>query len=336
MIRLALIGCGNMGSAHEQRFAQLAERMVVTVTVDIDIERARRAQQALGARIASADYRDVLSEVDAVLVATPHHMHHPIGMDCLRAGKHVLMEKPLANSEVECQDLIAEADRQGVILMVAYIQRFHPLAVRMGELIKSNAYGETFHVSLWTEQFTRINEPGTWHHRAATLGGGQLFSHGCHYIDLLLDWLGEPVSGSHIGTNFGTPWMEREGTSDVSIKFASGAVGYHGGTWGARGTRLGYAFHAHTTECMLEVDQYKDVLSLHRDGREEVLLAGNGALKHTDREMAHFLTCIERNERPLTDARRSLQSLRVIWRLYDAEQRGVIADLRGLALHQAG
>ena len=92
-------------------------------------------------------------------------------MACLQAGKHILMEKPMANS-------------------------------------------------------------------------GQLFSHGCHFIDILLHFLGEPVSGVHVDTNFGTPWMEREGTSDVSLRFASGAVGYHGGTWGAMGTRLGYAFHA--------------------------------------------------------------------------------------------
>ena len=84
-------------------------------------------------------------------------------------------------------------------------------------------------------------------HRKETLGGGQLFSHGCHYIDILLAWMGQPVSGTHLGTNFGTPWMEGEGTSNVSLKFANGALGYHFGTWGAKGTRLRYSFHAHCT-----------------------------------------------------------------------------------------
>ena len=336
MTRLALIGCGIMGTAHEQRFDRLADRMKVVACVDIDEERARQAARALGARTATVGFRDVLPDVDAVLIALPHHLHHPVGMECLRAGKHVLMEKPLANTESGCQELIAEAERQGVVLMVAYVQRYHPLTVRMGELIKAKAYGDVFHVSLWTEQFTRVGGADSWHHRADTLGGGQLFSHGCHYIDLLLDWLGEPVSGAHVGTNFGTPWMEREGTSDVSLKFASGAVGYHGATWGARGTRLGYSFHAHATEAMLEVDQGRDVLLLHRHGKEpEVLLQGEGGGKHTDRETAHFLDCVERNERPLTDGPRSLQSLRVIWRLYEAEEHGVVADLRGLGLGSA-
>jgi predicted dehydrogenase len=343
-INLALIGCGNMGNAHKQRFGALADRMRVVATVDVMHERAESARAMLGADFALTDYRDALPHVDAVLIATPHHLHHPIGMACIAAGKHVLMEKPLANTEAECVDLITAAERQGVTLMVAYVQRYHPLIVQMGDLIKSKAYGEAFHVSMWTEQFTRFAEADSWAHKAATLGGGQLFSHGCHYIDLMLDWLGEPVEGMHMGTRFGTPWMEREGTSDVSIKFENGAVAYHGATWGARGSRLGYAFHAICTEGTLELDQFKGVLYLHRENdahagqsREPAVLATlDGGLKHTDREIAHFLDCIARGERPLTDGWRSLQSLRVIWRLYEAEQRGVVADLRGLGFSHAG
>ena len=137
-----------------------------------------------------------------------------------------------------------------------------------------------------------------------------------------------------MGTNFGTPWMEREGTSDVFLKFESGALGYHGGTWGAKGTRLGYAFHAQGTEGLLEADFYKGRLIAHQDGRETVLLETETGSKYTDREMSHFLDCIERNETPITDGPSSLQGLRVIWRLYEAEERRAVADLRGLGLSQ--
>ena len=344
MINLALIGCGNMGNAHKQRLGSLANRMRVAVTVDVIAGRAENAKAMLGADLATTDYREALPHVDAVLIALPHHLHHPIGMACIAAGKHVLMEKPLANTEAECVDLITAAEQRSVILMVAYIQRYHPLIIQMGDLIKAKTYGEAFHVSMWTEQFTRFAEEDSWGHKAATLGGGQLFSHGCHYIDLMLDWMGEPVEGTHIGTRFGTPWMEREGTSDVAIKFENGAVAYHGATWGARGTRLGYAFHAICTEGTLELDQHGGTLYLHQNNdlhtaraREPQVLASlEGGLKHTDREMAHFLDCIERNQQPLTDGWHSLQSLRVIWRLYDAEQRGVVANLRGLGFKHVG
>ncbi len=113
-------------------------------------------------------------------------------------------------------------------LMVAYCMRYHPLLQEMEALLKGKRYGETFQLSIWTEQHTQ-GEPGSWMHRVETLGGGQLFSHGCHYIDILLAWMGEPVEGTHLGTNLGTPWMEMEGTSNVAIKFANGALGYHFG-----------------------------------------------------------------------------------------------------------
>lgn len=328
--RLALIGCGGMSKAHARRFEANSERLELVAAVDVIEERARLAAELFPGARAATDFREVLDDVDAVLLVLPHHLHHPIGMECLAAGKHVLLEKPMANSERECQELIAASERAGRVLMIAYCMRFHPLVARMKELLEQQAYGEVFQVSIWTEQLTRY-APDHWASSAATLGGGQLFSHGCHYIDILLWYLGQPVRGTHVGTNFGTPWMEREGTSNVSLEFASGALGYHFGTWGARGTRLRYAFHAHCTDGMLEAAITDGKLFLHR-GRDTELLLESESGKHTESEMAHFLDCIETGRRPLTDGPGSLQGLRVIWRLYEAEQQGVVADLRGLGL----
>ncbi len=339
-MRLGLIGCGTMGEVHRARFERNADRMEVAVCVDTDTERAQKAAALFGAK-AAKNYREVLDDLDAVLIALPHHLHHSVGMECLMAGKHVLMEKPLANTESQCLDLIGAAKQFGLTLMVGYNQRYHPLIHKMQELIACKTYGETFHVSMWTEQLTQCS-PDSWVARTETMGGGQLFSHGCHYIDLLLWFLGEPKSGMHFGTRSGTPWLEGEGTSDVSIKFVSGALGYHGATWGARGTRLGYSFHAHTDQGMIEVDQFRGVCLFHRgdphsgtqrDGELLLEVETGNLAKHTDLEMAHFLDCIESGKEPLTNAPDSLQSLRIIWRLYEAEQRGVVADLQGLGLN---
>jgi predicted dehydrogenase len=339
MIRLAMIGCGNMGTAHRRALQRLEERATLIAAVDIDQDRARATARELGAGLVATDYHQILDHIDAAIVALPHHLHHPVGMDLLRGGKHVLMEKPLANSEAQCLDLIAAASRQGLTFMVAYCMRFHPLLLEMEELLKSKRYGETFQLSIWTEQHTQ-GEPGSWMHRVETLGGGQLFSHGCHYIDILLAWMGGPIEGTHAGTNLGTPWMEAEGTSNVAIKFANGALGYHFGTWGARGTRLRYSFHAHCEQAMLEAQVTQGRLILHRGadedvaGRERVLLETEPG-KHVERELAHFVECVETGARPLTDGPRSLQSLHVIWRLYEAERKGVVADLRGLGMASA-
>ena len=228
------------------------------------------------------------------------------------------------------------AQRNQAILMVAYCMRFHPLVEKMKELIDRETYGETFQVSIWTEQFTKY-ATDHWANRAATLGGGQFFSHGCHYVDLLLWFLGAPVRGTHIGTRRGTPWMEKEGTSNVCLEFENGALGYHMGTWGARGTRLRNSMHVHCTEGMIEFTPDRDQLLLHRgalEGRSggvEVLMQTESG-KHLEREMEHFLDCIENGREPLTNARDSLQGLRLIWKLYEAESNNVIADLHGLRI----
>lgn len=331
-IRLGLIGCGGMAKTHAKRFDAHLDRLQLAAAVDVVPERAQAVAELLpGARVAT-DYREILDDVDAVLIALPHHLHHPVAKACLQAGKHVLLEKPMANSEAECLDLIATSEAAGRVLMIAYCMRYHPLVMAMKEALDARTYGDVFQVSIWTEQLTRYHD-GHWALDAKKLGGGQLFSHGCHYIDLLLWYLGRPIQGTHLGTNYGTPWMDKEGTSNVCIEFAGGRLGYHFGTWGARGTRHGYSFHAHCTEGMLEAYFPGRQLIAHVGDKQEVLLETTEG-KHTQNEMAHFLDCIATGQRPLTDGPGSLQGLRVIWRLYEAEEARTVADLRGLGLDE--
>ena len=340
-----------MQDAHQQIFHELADKVVVTATADIDIERAESAARILGAEHVVTDYQKLFPFVDAVLVVTPHDLHHEMGVQSLQAGKHVLMEKPMAVSETECLDLIDVATRSGKVLMTAYPMRYQPLVVKLKELIDEEYLGKVFHVGIFTEQLTQP-PTGHWVRSAKHLGGGQFFSHGCHYIDLLLWFLGRPTTGIHMGTRRGTPWMEREGTSDAVIAFESGALGHHFGTWGARATRHGYAIHVHCEEGMLEADITNGVLYAHHgfEGvppkggiggtlspdpkRAEIILQTGAESKYLQGELTHFLNCIEHSSEPLTNGSGSLQGLRVIWALQKAENFGKFADLKGLGLDE--
>lgn len=360
MIRMALVGCGTMAGAYLSGLRDLAPRIGFSAFIDIDVERARRASaQAPGVPgvtpVISDDHRHAIAAVDAVVIALPHDLHYAVAGDFLRAGKHVLLEKPLALNEAQCLDLIRTADASKRVLSVGYVMRHDPLWTRMGEYIRNAAFGHAFQVSIWTEQYTDTSR-GAWIGDRRRLGGGQLFSHGCHYIDLLLHWMGNPVSGTHVGTNLGTPWMQMEGTSNVSIAFESGALGYHMGTWGARGSKLRYSVHAHCEEGMLELDHAAGTITLHRDASGGDLPALKAALasgataagpnatvlyrssadggKATNAEVIELVDCIETGKPPSVGPRAALQSLRVIWRLYDAEQRGIVANLRGTGLDQ--
>lgn len=333
-MRLGIIGCGGMEKSHEKGIEGLEDSVRITAVCDIVEERAGKAKELLKADMAVTDYKEMLPFVDAVLVVLPHHLHYPVGMTCLEAGKHVLMEKPLAITESECLDLVHLADEKKLVLMIGYVMRYNPLVLKAKELVESGAIGDPFQMSIWTEQFTRFPDDRLWGHKIATLGGGQFFSHGCHYVDLLLWFLGRPVRGSHIGTNRGTPWMEKEGSSNVVLEFENGITAYHFGTWGARGSRLRSSMHIHGTEGMIDIRVNEGKVLILKFGQPEQVVLDSPGQKNTHGQMAHFLECIRTGNRPLTDGIGSLQSLRVIWRLYEAEQKNVAADLRGLGLDE--
>ena len=337
--KVILIGCGIMAKQHIARFEFVKERAEISAVVDVDRERAQALSDLLPNHPpVFTDYREAFPYGDTVLQSLPHHLHAQCTIDCLDAGLHVLAEKPLANSEAECLAMIDAAKRNQRILMVGYCMRYHPLIREMHRLIREEVYGKCFQLSIWTEQLTMLRSP--WLGKRELLGGGQLFSHGCHYIDLLLWMMGKPVMGTHFGTNLGTPWMDREGTSNVCLQFESGALGYHFGTWGARGSRLKYDFQAHCEQGLIDLDFYAGKLVLyckdpeHIPGKtitsqETVLMEAPGN-KSTALEMVHFLDCVESGKTPETNPEESLEGLRVIWKLYEGEDQNKIADLRGM------
>ena len=336
-IRMGLIGCGKMMSAHAKAVNSCTRDLEITAVCDILPERAAEVARVLGNNPSIfTNYRDMTGEVDAVLIALPHDLHYECGMFFAKQHKHIMMEKPLCNSEEECLRLIETCEQEGVVLMCAYPVRYWPGIVRLKEMVDSGEYGKVFMMSVWTEQLTVY----PWDHWGLTarLGGGQLFSHGCHYIDLLMWFLGQPVTGTHIGTNLGTEWMLREGTSAVTIKFASGAIGYHGATWGARGTRLGYDFQIHTEKGLLDYDHSAGTITFYSNDRahdpgavsrstKEILWDKGTNDKATQHEVNHFADCVLSGKKPLTDGRSALEGLRVIWKLYDAEKHNTAADL---------
>lgn len=336
-IRLGIVGCGGMTDNHEMGFHSLQDICEVTATCDIIESRAERMAKAVGAGYYTTDYKTMTDYVDAVLVVLPHQLHFECGMFFLEHDKHVLMEKPLCNTEEECLTLADTAKERDLILMCAYPVRYWKGIAKLKELLDSGEYGEIYQMSIWTEQYTDT-ENLPWVASAKNLGGGQLFSHGCHYIDLLLWFLGEPISGVHFGTNKGTPWMEREGNSNVILTFENNVMAYHFGTWGARGTTHDYDFQVFTDKGFFEYNRatskliYRQDLGPNPGDAREIVWDFRDSSKQTQYENRHFLECILEHKKPLTDAYSAIQSLRVIWKLYEAEENNCIADLRGLGL----
>ncbi len=354
--KMGLVGCGGMMGAHVKGINEMDGIDIVAVC-DIVPSQAEAVSEALGTypKIYT-DYRDMVNDIDGVLIALPHDLHFECGMFFALHHKHIMMEKPLCNSEEECIKLIETCEQENVTLMCAYPVRFWRGIVKLKEMIDSGEFGKVMQMSIWTEQLTGFGynylqeegDKGKVWQITSRLGGGQLFSHGCHYIDILLWFLGNPIEGAHLGTNVGTPWMLREGTSSVIMKFENGAIAYHGATWGARGTRLGCDFQIQTEGGMIEYLHREGEIRVYNrtvahvpgeieknDGYSVVWKRETALSKETQFETKHFIECIREGKEPLTSGRKALQSLRVIWKMYNAEKNGIMADLRGLGLDNA-
>jgi predicted dehydrogenase len=122
--RIAVFGVGYMGNFHAQKFASIADAELVGVA-DADAKRAAEIAAQLKCGHA-ADYRTLLPRIDAACVAVPTEKHFEVVRDCLEAGVHVLVEKPLARTLEEADEMLALARAKGKVLQVGHLQRFNP------------------------------------------------------------------------------------------------------------------------------------------------------------------------------------------------------------------
>ena len=340
-IRLAIVGCGFIADYHTKVFGELKDKIQVTGACDKNLESAQNVAKLLGVEHVTDDYKELFDHADAFLVALPHHLHYPVGMDIIGAGKHCLMEKPLALNEEECLSITHFADEKNVKLMIGYIMRFHPMVVELKRLIDEKVYGNFYQMSIWTEQYTWLPE-GHWLAMAKPSGGGQFYTHGCHYVDLMLWMMGRPVKGAHMGTRLCTEWVELEGTSNAIFEFEEGRLGYHFGTWGAKGTRHSYCIHTFFEDGMVEcclnegemwIHQTKDLANYSEVSDEPELIFTCEPTSHLPKyELEYFADCVLNDVRPICDGGGAIQGNRVIWRMYEAEKRNIVADLSGLGL----
>jgi predicted dehydrogenase len=147
-IGIGVIGCGYWGPNWVRNFSQLTGSRVVSVadTAVDRLEHIRRLYPNVGL---ATDHRALLADpaVDAVVIALPVRLHHPVAMDALRAGKHVLVEKPMATSAVECREIIAEAEARSLTLMVGHTFEYAEAVRKIKSLIAEGLLGDLYYVN---------------------------------------------------------------------------------------------------------------------------------------------------------------------------------------------
>jgi len=193
-IRVGVIGTGFGASLHLSALRECPGFTTVAIA-SRRVDRARAAAHDHNIPTHFSDYREMVRhpDIDAVIVATPPHLHHPMAIAALEHHKHVLCEKPMARNLAEAKDMLRIAERTTAVAMVNNQLRFLPARARVAELIREGYIGEPHAASVVVHR-SSLNDP---HDRPwgwlmeAEKAGGMLGATGAHYLDALRWWFGE-------------------------------------------------------------------------------------------------------------------------------------------------
>jgi predicted dehydrogenase len=356
-LRLALIGCGGMAHYHVRSYAELAAkapgRFEIVAACDIDTERAG----ALAAQVAQFqdgrapavfdDYRPMLDEVqpDAADLVLPHFRHHSIARDCLEAGAHVLVEKPLALTMRAGRLMLDAAHRSGKLLAVAEQERRSVASRTLHWAIhRARLIGEPRMIFAQNVRYSLGVTVGTpWRHDKLVAGGGWVLDGEVHAMDLLRYLFGDVDEvyarlGSHEPTRYFDHQHLRdpvpsnvEDAATAILTFACGVVATFSWTSAAPGRGFSHRRYFGSegsldTDALVRKDgretpfaelREQFLRSLAVDERERLFPAGI-----TDAitiELYDFLEAVRTGRRPEIDGKEGLRDMAVCEALYESD-----------------
>ncbi len=189
--RLALIGCGAIAEEYYlPAFARRPDLHKGLILVDRNGTRAQQLAERFNVKRWLVDYRQVLQEVDGAIIALPTPLHHPVCLELLAQGIHILCEKPLAESAPRGREIIAQAEQSHAVLAVDYLQRLVPTFARVKELLDRKVLGQPRRIEYYVgEQFSWPTVSG-FYFNSPPSAGGVLRDRGAHVIDHICWWLG--------------------------------------------------------------------------------------------------------------------------------------------------
>lgn len=224
-VKIALVGCGNIAQAHWAGIRGEAPHIAVTAVVDTHAEMlADMAEKTSAVPFSSLEDALAKADCDAVDIMLPHHLHEEATIKAFAAGKHVLLEKPMAPTLSACDRILTAAKRAGTVFMVAEQSHYWPDALKVRAMIRAGAIGEIITARAYfggAADTFRGSRP--WRYERAKAGGGICMDGGAHWIRPLRMWLGEI---DEVVAVIGHPLteMENESFARALLRFESGVV----------------------------------------------------------------------------------------------------------------
>lgn len=328
-LKVGLVGAGLQGRRHALA-VKAAEGSQLVAAADVDREALQALASQMGCQTAM-DWKEIVScpDIDAVIVATPPHLHADISIAAMKRGKHVLCEKPLARTVAEGEKMVRVAQEQGIILKCGLSLRHHPGIQKTKEWVAEGRIGELMFIRCRYGLGGRPDYEAEWRAKAEVSGGGELMDQGIHVLDLCQWFLPDVNEGfAFLSTSF---WniAPLEDNAFVLLRSPTGRVA---------------SIHVSWT-------QWKPLFSFELFGREGyALIEGLGGVYGTMRatlgqrswsgpfaeevmefcgddllwqaEWREFVTAIKEGREPDGSGRDGLRALQLVQRLYDAAHSG--------------
>ncbi len=324
-VRVGMLGAGFISDYH---IAGLQEAGADVVIIFSRTEaRAREKAQRFGIPFFTADHQEVLArdDVEAVVIATPDFTHEALAVAATKAGKAILLQKPMARNSQECLRIIEAAETGGVPLYVSWMHRYFEEVVKMRELLAEEALGQIYSIR---QRNATAGAPLAWFYNKEKVGGGTVLQLGVHGIDLIRYLFGEIeavratttlmkkevklADGSVI-----TP--DSEDIATAIYRLASGAIAVHETAWNeVAGTdRFRMEIYGERGTAWLRTE--KGRLSLYAPnylGREGWFEPDLPTPPFGRRQHHHFLAMVRGEEPPDSSARDGLASILVAEAIY--------------------
>jgi len=332
----AIIGCGSIHGVHADAI-EASELGRLICVVDIVEERARTSAAKYGCRW-YVDYLEAISddEVDVVHICTPHYLHASMAIEAVRAGKHVLVEKPVAISVSQAQEMAQESKKHGRYIGVCFQNRFNPESQKAKEIIDSGKIGAVRGIKgvvTWFRTKEYYTQSG-WRGRFATEGGGVLINQAIHTLDLM-QWLGGGVKAvkGNVSTYLLGDVIEVEDTADAVLFFKNGARG------------IFYATNCYTTNSPVEIEIdcekatlriYDGTLVMEQGKSRELLVTGKASetayksywgRSHAVLIDEFYRAVLSDDPRHIISVEEGMESLKIIDGIYKSSSTGNVINI---------
>lgn len=324
-LNFGIIGCGRIAYKHAEAIKK-NEKGNLLYVCDIIEERAVDYKNKYDAEEYFIDYHEMLErpDLDVVNICTPSGMHAEMGIAAAKAGKHVIVEKPMALSLKDADDLIKACEENGVKLAVCFQNRFNLPVQKLRKALEEGRFGKLTHGSAvvrWfrpQEYYDQAPWRGTW-----AMDGGCLMNQAIHNIDLL-QWMMGPVESvfGYTANNFRK--IEAEDVGVAVLEFKNGALGVIEASttiypenleetlaiFGEKGTVMLGGIAVNKIETWKFADSQDENLEMEQQDVPNVYGFGHDAL------IEDFIRAVIEDRRPYIDGREGIKSLRIVLGIY--------------------